>query len=189
MHLIQQVERLSPFTMWVAMLPVSSCGLRNMLPCGHVSPYLVYQAAGTLTGLTSLHHHKAHHMSTAGIPSVSCMSCVVFHVLMWLSPAQVCLPPCLPLQAASAQVCLPPCLPPQAANAQVYLPPCAPPAGCKLKERDVTELQTGGTGFVSRDGSKVQAQKTWALGPGSGLADLRGQHTGPRSLGGLQFWN
>mmetsp|Transcript_29649 Transcript_29649/g.54374 ORF Transcript_29649/g.54374 Transcript_29649/m.54374 type:complete len:321 (-) Transcript_29649:734-1696(-) len=55
--------------------------------------------------------------------------------------------------------------------------------------KDVIELQTGGTGFAGRDGEKVQSKKRFLLGPGSGLADLRGQHQGPRSLGGLAQWN
>ncbi len=53
----------------------------------------------------------------------------------------------------------------------------------------MVDLQTGGTGFAGRDGEKVQTQKHYALGPGSGKADLRGQHQGPRSMGGLVFNN
>ena len=35
----------------------------------------------------------------------------------------------------------------------------------------------------------VQAKKRFLLGPGSGLADLRGQHQGPTSKFGLRFNN
>lgn len=31
--------------------------------------------------------------------------------------------------------------------------------------------------------------KHFSNGMGNGRADLRGQNQGPRSLGGLQFWN
>ncbi|KAK9815795.1 hypothetical protein WJX72_009551 [[Myrmecia] bisecta] len=61
--------------------------------------------------------------------------------------------------------------------------------GVRIKEADVIELQRGGTGFALHDGEKTQGQKYWQLGPGSGLADLRGQHRGPRSAGGLLFTN
>jgi nitric oxide synthase-interacting protein len=61
--------------------------------------------------------------------------------------------------------------------------------GVRLGEKDVIKLQTGGTGYAARDGDKVQVQKHFALGPGSGRADLRGQHQGPRSQFGLQFYN
>mmetsp|Transcript_38068 Transcript_38068/g.84778 ORF Transcript_38068/g.84778 Transcript_38068/m.84778 type:complete len:321 (-) Transcript_38068:542-1504(-) len=61
--------------------------------------------------------------------------------------------------------------------------------GHRIREKEVIELQTGGTGFAARDGEKVQTQKHFALGPGSGRQDLRGQHQGPRSLGGLNFMN
>lgn len=61
--------------------------------------------------------------------------------------------------------------------------------GHKLKEKDVIELKTGGTGFSGRDGDRVVAEKRFLLGPGSGRQDLRGQHQGGRSLGGLVFNN
>ncbi|GAX79246.1 hypothetical protein CEUSTIGMA_g6686.t1 [Chlamydomonas eustigma] len=61
--------------------------------------------------------------------------------------------------------------------------------GKKVKESDVVELQTGGTGFAGRDGEKVQSSKYAQVGVGSGRQDLRGQHQGPRSMGGLQFLN
>lgn len=70
---------------------------------------------------------------------------------------------------------------------------CVKPEGAfkgkKVSPKDVIKLQTGGTGFAARDGDKVQAQKHWHLGPGSGRADRRGQHQGPRSAFGLQFMN
>jgi nitric oxide synthase-interacting protein len=53
----------------------------------------------------------------------------------------------------------------------------------------VVKLQAGGTGFAAHDGEKVQSSRHWHLGPGSGKADLRGQHQGPRSVFGLQFNN
>jgi nitric oxide synthase-interacting protein len=61
--------------------------------------------------------------------------------------------------------------------------------GTKIKEKDVITLQTGSSGFAARDGEKLMTQKHFTLGPGNGRADLRGQHQGPRSVGGLQFWN
>jgi nitric oxide synthase-interacting protein len=61
--------------------------------------------------------------------------------------------------------------------------------GKKLGPKDVIRLQTGGTGFASRDGDRVQSAKHYHLGPGSGRADLRGQHQGPRSSFGLVFMN
>lgn len=61
--------------------------------------------------------------------------------------------------------------------------------GAKLRDRDVIELQRGGTGYAAHDGDKAQASKYWQMGPGSGRADLRGQHRGARSLGGLVMQN
>lgn len=48
--------------------------------------------------------------------------------------------------------------------------------------------QRGGTGFAAHD-KELQAKKRFLLGPGSGLADLRGQHAGPTSKFGLRFSN
>ena len=62
-------------------------------------------------------------------------------------------------------------------------------SGIKIREKDVVELQKGGTGFAAHDGEKAQATSFWHLGPGSGLADLRGQHQGGPSKGGLVFMN
>mmetsp|Transcript_5486 Transcript_5486/g.9493 ORF Transcript_5486/g.9493 Transcript_5486/m.9493 type:complete len:322 (-) Transcript_5486:741-1706(-) len=61
--------------------------------------------------------------------------------------------------------------------------------GHKLRERDVIELKTGGTGFVGRDGDRVMAEKRFIGGMGSGRQDLRGQHNQGTSLGGLVFTN
>eukprot|EP00879_Flechtneria_rotunda_P027769 GHRR01029760.1.p1 GENE.GHRR01029760.1~~GHRR01029760.1.p1 ORF type:complete len:291 (+),score=89.66 GHRR01029760.1:231-1103(+) len=61
--------------------------------------------------------------------------------------------------------------------------------GKRVTEKDVIRLKTGGTGFAGRDGDKAQVRKHFHLGPGSGRADLRGQHQGPRSQFGLQFNN
>ena len=55
--------------------------------------------------------------------------------------------------------------------------------------KDVIELQKGGTGFAQHDGDSTQATKFWHLGPGSGKQDLRGQHQGAQSKGGLVFRN
>jgi hypothetical protein len=37
-------------------------------------------------------------------------------------------------------------------------------AGHKLREKDVIELKTGGTGFIARDGDRVMAEK-WVVTP------------------------
>ncbi|EFN55862.1 hypothetical protein CHLNCDRAFT_145441 [Chlorella variabilis] len=60
--------------------------------------------------------------------------------------------------------------------------------GVPVGEDDVLELQRGGTGFAAHD-KELQAKKRFLLGPGSGLADLRGQHQGPTSKFGLRFNN
>ncbi|GMH43274.1 hypothetical protein BSKO_11196 [Bryopsis sp. KO-2023] len=61
--------------------------------------------------------------------------------------------------------------------------------GNKISKKDVIKIHRGGTGFVAHDGVRAESKNFWHLGPGNGLADLRGQHQGPRSHGGLQFWN
>lgn len=61
--------------------------------------------------------------------------------------------------------------------------------GILIQEKDVIKLQRGGTGFAANDGDKAQASSYWYLGPGSGKADLRGQHQGAPSKGGLTFMN
>jgi nitric oxide synthase-interacting protein len=59
----------------------------------------------------------------------------------------------------------------------------------KIKDKEVIHMKGGGTGFAAHDKEAVQATKHFALGPGSGKTDLRGQHQGPRSMGGLVFMN
>lgn len=61
--------------------------------------------------------------------------------------------------------------------------------GKRIREKDVIPLCVGGTGFAARDGGKAEAKRHFLLGPGSGLTDLRGQTQGPRSHGGLRFYN
>ncbi|KAL4451668.1 hypothetical protein ABPG75_007330 [Micractinium tetrahymenae] len=60
--------------------------------------------------------------------------------------------------------------------------------GKEVTEGDVLELQRGGTGFAEHD-RDLQAKKRFLLGPGSGLADLRGQLGGGTSKFGLRFNN
>lgn len=72
---------------------------------------------------------------------------------------------------------------------QKYIKPEGEYNGKQIHEDDVIELQKGGTGFAQHDGEKIQSSKFWALGPGSGKQDLRGQHHGAQSKGGLIFRN
>jgi nitric oxide synthase-interacting protein len=58
-----------------------------------------------------------------------------------------------------------------------------------VKEKDIIKLVTGGTGFAGREGQKLQADKKYTLGPGSGRADLRGQAASGASKFGLSFHN
>lgn len=60
--------------------------------------------------------------------------------------------------------------------------------GHRVGPEDAIELQRGGTGFALHD-KEAQAKKHFLLGPGSGLADRRGQHGGPSSKFGLRFGN
>ena len=62
-------------------------------------------------------------------------------------------------------------------------------AGHKVKEADVIKLVGGGTGFAGREGQKLQSEKQYTLGPGSGRADLRGQAASGVSRFGLSFQN
>lgn len=66
---------------------------------------------------------------------------------------------------------------------------CAASAKTKIREKDVIKLQRGGTGFAHHDGDKAESKKFYHLGPGSGLADLRGQHRNAPSRGGLVLMN
>ena len=72
---------------------------------------------------------------------------------------------------------------------QKYIKPEGVYEGITVGAEDVIELQKGGTGFAQHDGDTAQASKYWALGPGSGKQDLRGQHQGAQSKGGLVFRN
>ncbi|GFH12776.1 zf-NOSIP domain-containing protein [Haematococcus lacustris] len=76
-----------------------------------------------------------------------------------------------------------------AATKLVALKPTGDVVALDTWTKDVIELKTGGTGFCARDGDKVVSEKHFALGPGSGRQDLRGQHRSARSLGGLVFMN
>lgn len=60
--------------------------------------------------------------------------------------------------------------------------------GKPVGDEDVLELQRGGTGFAAHD-KDLQAKKRFLLGPGSGLADRRGQTAGATSKFGLRFNN
>lgn len=51
------------------------------------------------------------------------------------------------------------------------------------------KLETGGTGFAEHDGDKLQSNVHTLLGPGSGRADIRGQHKTSSSRFGLSFAN
>ena len=64
-----------------------------------------------------------------------------------------------------------------------------PPYVTADPHRHCVAHQGGGTGFAAHDGDRVMASHHWALGPGSGKQDLRGQHQGVRSAGGLAFMN
>lgn len=56
--------------------------------------------------------------------------------------------------------------------------------GVPVREADGVPLQRGGTGFAAHD-AKAEAKKRFLLGPGSGLAGLRGH--GPQSKFGLRM--
>lgn len=62
-------------------------------------------------------------------------------------------------------------------------------AGHKVSDADIIHLVAGATGFAGRDGQKLQSEKSFILGPGSGMADLRGQAAGGASRFGLAFQN
>ncbi|KAG1658385.1 hypothetical protein FOA52_010063 [Chlamydomonas sp. UWO 241] len=62
--------------------------------------------------------------------------------------------------------------------------------GKRIKDSDVIDLQTGGTGFSARDGDRAKSAKYAPVGVGSGRQQLRGQQgLGGASLGGLVFNN
>lgn len=58
-----------------------------------------------------------------------------------------------------------------------------------MTDKDIVKLVAGATGFAGRDGQKLQSEKKYVLGPGSGMADLRGQAAGGASRFGLAFHN
>lgn len=62
--------------------------------------------------------------------------------------------------------------------------------GSKIRHpEDVVALKGGGTGFSAKDGEAAEAKKTFALGPGTGRADVRGQAGAGGSKFGLKFAN
>ena len=56
-------------------------------------------------------------------------------------------------------------------------------------DKDVIKLVGGGTGFAGKEGQKLQSERQYVLGPGAGLADLRGQAAAGASRFGLSFQN
>lgn len=50
---------------------------------------------------------------------------------------------------------------------------------------DLIEIQKGGTGYTAHDGLSILASKNTNLGIGSGMTDLRGQHSGTGAKSGL----
>jgi nitric oxide synthase-interacting protein len=62
-------------------------------------------------------------------------------------------------------------------------------AGQKVRAKDVIKLVGGGTGFAGKEGQRLQSDKKYTLGPGSGMADLRGQASSGTSRFGLSFQN
>jgi hypothetical protein len=62
-------------------------------------------------------------------------------------------------------------------------------AGHKVRSKDVIKLIGGGTGFAGKEGQRLQSDKKYLLGPGSGMADLRGQAASGASRFGLSFQN
>lgn len=70
-----------------------------------------------------------------------------------------------------------------------YIEPDGQFESSRITREDVVELQGGGTGFAQHDGTSTQSARFWFLGPGTGRQDLRGQHQGAQSKGGLVFRN
>lgn len=58
--------------------------------------------------------------------------------------------------------------------------------GVTVDAEDAIELKGGGTGFAAHDKDAL-AEKYFALGAGSGLADRRGQNASARSKFGLRY--
>lgn len=61
--------------------------------------------------------------------------------------------------------------------------------GRTIRAKDVINLKSGGTGFGLHDKDRTEASRFYALGPGSGKQDLRGQHQTAKSFGGLSQMN
>lgn len=57
--------------------------------------------------------------------------------------------------------------------------------GFKINKTDIIVLQRGGTGYAAHDGEMIKASKHTFLGLGSGMTDLRGQHSGSGTKSGL----
>jgi nitric oxide synthase-interacting protein len=62
-------------------------------------------------------------------------------------------------------------------------------AGQKVTGKDVVRLVGGGTGFAGKEGQKLQSERQYTLGPGTGREDMRGQAAAGASRFGLAFQN
>lgn len=93
-----------------------------------------------------------------------------------------------PLTNATPVVVL---LPSGCAMSEASYKTCVRPDGTwkGKKIQGVIKLQGGGTGFVAHDGKSAEAASHFALGAGSGRADVRGQLAAGGSRFGLRFAN
>ena len=93
-----------------------------------------------------------------------------------------------PLTNATAVVVL---LPSGCAMSETSYKTCVKPDGTwkGTKITGVIKLQGGGTGFAAHDGKAAEAASHFALGAGSGRADVRGQLAAGGSRFGLKFAN
>jgi nitric oxide synthase-interacting protein len=93
-----------------------------------------------------------------------------------------------PLTNATAVVVL---LPSGCAMSETSYKTCVKPDGTwkGKKITGVIRLQGGGTGFAAHDGKAAEAASHFALGAGSGRADVRGQLAAGGSRFGLKFAN
>lgn len=93
-----------------------------------------------------------------------------------------------PLTNATPVVVL---LPSGCAMSEASYKTCVQPDGSwkGKKIQGVIKLQGGGTGFVAHDGKAAEAASHFALGAGSGRADVRGQLAAGGSRFGLKFAN
>ena len=82
-------------------------------------------------------------------------------------------------------------LPSGVAMSEASYKTCVKPDGTwkGKKIEKVIRLQSGGTGFVAHDGKAAEAASHFALGAGSGRADVRGQLAAGGSRFGLKFAN